>query len=528
MSIPLLILIFIDMALFIVSSVFVCEFTMHMFQLNYYRYGELWRWFKRNAQLYIGHATVGVLMLIVVLIPWSPVVKASVLIPLFISACFMSKPKKAKKPLVHTNRVKRMDVTISIILLLICVLPLIRFYDRNQSYILFAISLTFFLSPLLVPIANLINKPIEYAGNRYYIRDAKRILADCPDLSIIGITGSFGKTSVKYFLTTLLRARYNTLMTPASFNTPLGIVKTVRTELKATDEIFVCEMGAKWVGDIKELCDLVHPKYGIITSIGPQHLESMGSLENIKKTKFELADCVIASGGLLFLNGDDENIKDFNLRKKYPAITYGFDEENDFYATDVSATNKGTTFVVHTPDGETEKYSTRLIGRHNVVNIIGAIAVCSSFGIPLSALKGQVRKLEGVPHRLELSERNGATIIDDAYNANPSGTRSALEALSYFDGFRIIVTPGMVELGDKQDLLNEEFGSNAAAVVDYAILVGHEQARPIKRGLLEVGFDEEKIFVAGSINEALSKAYSVNTGGKKRIILLENDLPDNY
>ena len=133
-----------------------------------------------------------------------------------------------------------------------------------------------------------------------------------------------------------------------------------------------------------------------------------------------------------------------------------------------------------------------------------------------------------MPHRLELSEKNGATIIDDAYNSNPSGTKAALETFALFDGYRILVTPGMVELGEQQETLNREFGANAAAVCDFVALVGQRQAVPIKAGLLDAGFDEAKIFVADSIEEALTRVYALNTGDKKKVILLENDLPDNY
>ena len=180
MDVPLLILTFIDMALFVVAAVFVCETTMHMFQLNYYRYSEQFRWLRKNMNRYLGHMTLAVLMLIDVLIPWHPAVKASVLIPLFVLAIFISKPKKAKKPLVRTNRVKRMDVTITIILIAVCLIPFFKNCNNRQSYIYLALALTYALSPLIVLAANLINKPIENRINKWYIDDAVRILREIP------------------------------------------------------------------------------------------------------------------------------------------------------------------------------------------------------------------------------------------------------------------------------------------------------------------------------------------------------------
>lgn len=522
-----------DMVFFALAMFYVCNHTMHIFQLNYYRYSEQFRWFRKNNMKYLGHMTIAVLMLINVLIPWSPFVKACVMVPLNVLACAVSRPKKSKKPLVRTDRVKRMDVTLVLLVAAVCVVPVAVFGTNHESYIYFITALSYLLSPLFVLLANLINKPVELAVNRYYLNDAKKILAASPELTIIGITGSYGKTSVKYFLTTLLRSRFNTLMTPASFNTPMGVVKTVRNELRPTDEIFVCEMGAKWNGDIKELCDLVHPKHGIITSIGPQHLESMGSLDNIKKTKFALADS-LPQGGKLFLNGNDENIADYIKKKSYSPIFYGIaysDEDRerlDYFAGEISADSKGTSFTVFAPGGESMSFSTRLLGFHNVLNITGAIAVCCELGIPLAELKGAVRRLESVPHRLELSKKNGVTIIDDAYNSNPFGTKAALATLGLFDGYRILVTPGMVELGEKQDELNREFGQNAASVIDYAVLVGRNAADAMKTGLIESGFPENKIFAAGTINEALAHVNLIGSEGKEKIILLENDLPDNY
>lgn len=349
------------------------------------------------------------------------------------------------------------------------------------------------------------------------------MLAACPNLTVIGVTGSYGKTSVKFYLNTLLKAKYNVLMTPESYNTPMGVVKTVRGSLRATHEIFICEMGAKYVGDIKELCDIVHPKHGIITSIGPQHLESFKSLQNVIKTKFELADA-LPKDGMLFLNGDNEYIAE---RAPDGAITYGLNSDSKYKAKLISVGDKGTTFEVTTPDGEKEEFTTKLIGTHNCLNILGAIAVSHELGISLAELRPQVRRLESVPHRLELSKRVGMTLIDDSYNSNPSGTKAALETLSFFEGEKILVTPGMVELGDKQEEYNCEFGRNAAAVCDYVALVGERQTKSIYKGLIEAGFDEPRIFVSPSLGDALAKVGAIRTD-KKKIVLLENDLPDNY
>ncbi|MGN0464239.1 MAG: UDP-N-acetylmuramoyl-tripeptide--D-alanyl-D-alanine ligase [Acutalibacteraceae bacterium] len=504
--------------MFYLMYAFVLIDTMHFFQLNSYKPVTQLRWLKKNPDKIVYPVCAAVVSLIInYLIHGNGSPAAYAIVLLFVI------PKKAKKPLVYTPRVRRMLLTSAAV----TVIPMVLIHALTGSATALVVTQSVYaaLSPFMVMIANFINKPIEKRINNGYINDAKRILASCPELKIIGVTGSYGKTSVKYYLHTLLQAKYNVLMTPESYNTPMGVVKTIRGSLKSTDEFFICEMGARWVGDIKELCDIVHPQHGIITSIGPQHLESFGSLENVVKTKFELADS-LPEGGYLFLNGDDENIKAHETNR--PCIRYTVEGDGDYNATDISVSSKGTSFTVTAPTGETERFSTKIIGRHNVLNIVGAIAVAHTFGVPMKMLKGQVRKLEGVPHRLELINRNGITLIDDAYNSNPAGSKAALDALSLFDGFKIAVTPGMVELGEKQEELNREFGRQMARVCDYVILVGKRQAPPMLEGLREMAYGEDRIFVADTVQEAFAHAYSINSKGKDKVILIENDLPDNY
>ena len=456
-------------------------FYMHMFQLNSYRADDQWHWMLKNRGKVVPLALPLIGAVIGVICGKNAgMIVCAVFILL---ACLFYKPKKAKKPLKYTPRVRRMLVTVAVLYAAMTVLLAVFASGRITALV---VGLVAAASPFVIILANIINKPIELSINRYYTNDAKKMLAACPNLTVIGVTGSYGKTSVKFYLNTLLKAKYNVLMTPESYNTPMGVVKTVRGSLRATHEIFICEMGAKYVGDIKELCDIVHPKHGIITSIGPQHLESFKSLQNVINTKFELADA-LSKDGMLFLNGDNEYIAE---RAPDGAITYGLNSDSKYKAKLISVGDKGTTFEVTTPDGEKEEFTTKLIGTHNCLNILGAIAVSHELGISLAELRPQVRRLESVPHRLELSKRVGMTLIDDSYNSNPSGTKAALETLSFFEGEKILVTPGMVELGDKQEEYNCEFGRNAAAVCDYVALVGERQTKSIYKGLVEAGFDE--------------------------------------
>lgn len=550
----------------LIAIIFMGLREFHMLQLNGYKTPEHSWWMKKNFKRYIPH----IIMLILsfsllcirpVIFTLSPtqfqqandpvyraftgnLTKIVLCVMAVINICFIiaNKPgKKFKKPLVYTARVKRMMTTFFILVALIFAFGFCyttfdytvlsdgvksakKYFYHNLPF--YCINLALYLTPILVPLSNLINKPVEKAVQNWYINDAKKILASCPDLHKVGITGSYGKTSMKFYLSELLSSQYETLKTPESFNTPMGVTITIRRDLKPTHQYFICEMGARRVHEIKELCGIANPHDGIITSVGPQHLETFGSIENVVNTKFELADSISALGKV-YLNGDNELI-----RKKAPdypnAITYGLQEGNDWRATDVSVSDRGTEFTVTAPDGKSCRYSTKLLGEHNVQNLLGAIAYAADTGIPMEKLVLPVKRIAAVPHRLQLLDKgNGVTFIDDAYNSNPSGCRAALAVLGLFDACRILVTPGMVELGAKQEELNYEFGQEASKACDYIVLVGKKQTEPIYNGIKDSGYDMSKVYVADSLNDALAKVNAYTTD-KKKIVLLENDLPDNY
>ena len=334
-------------ALFLFASVLSALRYMHTLQLNSYRAATQLHWMKTHRErlaclipvfFSLCFAPVGQL--------WSDVVATAFLA----FSCYTIFPRKAKKPLVFTSRIKRLLCTYLLLALAFGGIGfLLGVHGRLTLPALFLLC-----SPLAVLLANWINQPLEKAARNWYIRDAKKILAADPDLTILGVTGSFGKTSVKSHLGHLLSVRYDTLITPESYNTPMGVVRTIRERLLPKHSLFVCEMGARHVGDIRELCDLVHPKHGIITSVGNQHLETFHSPENILHTKFELADA-LPPDGMLFLNGDSEPIRRHLPSLNRPYITYGLSPDCTFYASDVSVSSSGTSFLLHTPDNETSR-----------------------------------------------------------------------------------------------------------------------------------------------------------------------------
>lgn len=521
------------------AFLYVLRYNLHMFQLNGYKNGEHIHWLKKNVSRQYLLILIGISGILSMCLPH--------IVTLFLqAACALIcmkyylylKKTNTKKKLVYTARVKRLILTDSILVILLLVLTGVFL---GVSRIAGAFAVLTMLQIIALVIVNWINRPVEGMINQHYINDAKKKLRSVPDLTVIGVTGSYGKTSVKYYLDTLLKEHFEVLITPESYNTPMGVVKTIRSSLKPSHQIFICEMGARHVGDIKEICDIVHPEHGIITSVGPQHLETFFNMDNIVNTKFELADA-LPEVGLLFLNGDNEYIRNHSgkyknkifyttgewakARELESQIEEG--EVPQYYQTgDVKLSRTGTEFTVTAPDGEKETFQMRLLGEHNVINVAGAVAVANTLGIPLKQLKVPVRRIQPVAHRMQLLERGNYTIIDDAFNSNPVGSRAAVETLKQFEGVRILITPGMVELGEKEEEYNYKFGTYAADCCDYILLVGEKHTAPIHKGVLESGFSQERCRVFEKLEDALSFAYSIKAEGHK-FILLENDLPDNY
>lgn len=497
----------------------------HILQLESYMNLRYIKWMKKNKEKII---TLRELLLIIpsILIFFDITIGLCINIGILLLLLLGRNTYKEKKPLVITNRIKRLYCTISLFLIVFIIFSNIFINHILIFGILVAIlNLALIFSYFKVISVNTLNLPIEFRIQKGYYTKANNKLKQMHNLKVIGITGSYGKTSTKYILSTILGEKFNVLMTPESYNTTMGVVKTINENLKPTHEIFVCEMGAKRIGDIKEICDLVNPNYAVLTAIGPQHLETFKSIENIKKTKLELVDS-LTKNGVAFLNYQDENIKKSKIDKN--KITFGLDKTYDYYADNIIINEKGSSFDVYTKSGDIIPIKTKLLGKLNIVNIVGAISVAKELGMNIDQIKSGARFLKPVPHRLELKQNvNGSIIIDDAYNSNIEGAKMALEVLKKFkERTRILITPGIVELGEHSEEYNKILGMEAANSSDYIILVGKKQSQMIIKGLEEKNYPNKKIFVAQDLNEALKKMNEIIT--PKSVILLENDLPDNY
>lgn len=427
-----------------------------------------------------------------------------------------------------TSRVKRLIVT-NIILFILLIYGVYTLYNIKQINICYLILLLYdLLLNFIVMISIIINKPIEKLVYLSYKNKAMKKLKNMSNLKVIGITGSYGKTSSKNILSDILNVKYNALPSPKNFNTPYGLIITINNYLDKFDDFLIAEMGAYKIGEIKQLCDLVKPKYGILTKIGTAHLEIFGSQKNIQTGKFELIES-LPHDGVGVLNGDDPLQVEYNLKNNCKIVWIGIENKDvDVYASNIKTSSVGTTFDV-TFKGDNKKYTftTRLLGYANVYNILASLALAKEFNLNISQMQKAVLGVKSVEHRLELRNNGNITYIDDAYNSNPVGSKMALDVLKDMPGERIIITPGMIELGEKQYELNKAFGTNMKNTTDYVILVGEKITKPIQDGLNEVNYKADNIFIAKNTNEAFSMMKQL-VGNKVAYVLLENDLPDNY
>ncbi len=433
--------------------------------------------------------------------------------------------KNSIKKLVFTGRIKRLFIAAFLSEALLTALYCLFSNGIIGSLIAALVFCLGLISPLLTYIAWALTFPIERLISRWYVNDAKRILKSYKNLIVIGITGSYGKTTTKFILNRILSEKYNVVCTPQSFNTPMGVVRTIRESLKPQTQIFICEMGAKNKGDIKEICDIVNPDYGIITSVGAQHLETFKTVDNVFATKFELYDAVLKNGGQVFANGDSKEIA--KRIEKLDLHTYGVNKENEFSASDISYSKDGSEFKIALGN-DSVKLSTRLLGLHSTVNIIGAVSLAHTLKVSASDIKYAVASLKATEHRLELkSYINGSLLIDDAYNANPEGCLEAVRILGSFDNMKkVIVTPGLIELGKKEYECNYALGLEASKYCDIIILVGNNRSKPMADAVNSTDFNKENLHIVSSFKEAMSVYAPI--ADNNTVVLFENDLPDNY
>lgn len=421
-----------------------------------------------------------------------------------------------------TPRVKRQFITLG---LLISIYVYI-FLSLKISIIHTIIIATYLIWPLLMLVIS-INAPIEALVRNKYKRKAIAKLNAMPNLFVIGITGSYGKTSIKNIVGDIVSEFEPELRTPASFNTPNGISITVNNYLKVLHKVFIAEMGAYKPGEIKELAQMTNPNIGIVSSIGPQHLETFKVIENVQKTKMELIENLAPNGDAI-LNYDNEYIRDYEIeRNDVNVYTYGMNSiAYDLYGKDINYHFGKMSFTVIDNINDCEyKIETQLLGTHNLYNIMAAMLVCIIRGYDMQKVIKTIAKVKPIEHRLEFKKINQETlIIDDAFNANVEGMIEAVNILSKYDGYqKILITPGVIDLGSKGYELNQNVAKTFEGKIDKMFMVGNYNEKAyssIIKSSKTIDYLKVDNFLEG-YNSALQ------VEGKK-VILICNDLPDKF
>ena len=435
----------------------------------------------------------------------------------WISRNFLKREIENKKKLVFSPKARA-------ILVLSLSLNLINIVALTFLFGLVGLVLGLILSSqayIFLTVSTLILKPFEEVL-RFWIKK-KNIgkLASFKNLTVIGITGSYGKTSVKEFLSSILKTQYQVLKTPESYNTVLGIARVIDLELDESYQFFVCEMAAYKRGEIKELAKMLKPRYGILTGINEQHLETFGSIENTTAAKFELVEA-IPENGFAVINGDNDLVRKNYQKYNKSFVVYGLGNF-DFSAKNIKINKERTSFGLIL-DGKIYPCKTSLIGRSQIENIVAAATMAFKLGMKPAKITGAIANLSAVPHRLEFKNREDMLIIDDAYNSNVTGFKEALNLLDNFEGReKVIVTPGIVDLGAKTLEIHKNLGALSEKICDAIILVGKSDRT---KGLALGIKDQKKIHWMDSISNLATVLKTLNF--KNPVVLLENDLPDNY
>ncbi len=512
------------------AGVFAARGLIHYFQLSSYQVGGYVNTIRRQSRLawLPGLLTAAACLVITyaadALMAYSPVlvslgaVVAMVLSGMGIGFAFCAK-RRLRKPLHITGRVIRLSLSLAFILLLLAVglrylLPLM-----GGSALLLA------LLPVWLVLAAWLALPAEKTINGLFLRDAVRILNAQTGLVRIGVTGSYGKTSVKFILRTILNEKYPVLATRLSFNTPMGITRSIREDLRPEHRIFIAEMGARHPKDIKELCDFVHPQIGILTAVGGVHLETFGTIERVRETKYDLIRSLPSDGLAVFYDdgGICRGLYERTDKQKLLVGSIG----SDAWAEDVQLSGDGSTFTLCLRHGERAACQTALPGEHNVRNILLAAATAHELGLNIGQIQRGIAAIQPVESRIKPEKLpDGRVIINNGFNTNPDSSKESLAMLKSYPGRHIVVTPGYVEMGKQQDAFQFSLGQRIAAVADMALLIGPRRTKPIAEGLKQAGFDMDRVHVFSTLAEA--NAFLAAHQQSDDVVLYENDLPDQY
>lgn len=410
-----------------------------------------------------------------------------------------------------------------------------QYYNGVLNILFYAIPafLLFFdvFSGVFFSLIVLMFQPLTVLYRNHYISKAKKKMAKFPEMTVIGITGSYGKSSTKEFLSEILSAKFKVFKTQKNQNSEMGISAHIISNLEAGYDIFICEMGAYHKGGIKMLTDIVNPKIGILTGINQQHLATFGSQETITNTKFELIQS-LPENGIAILNCNNQIIKnEINSKERLEKISARIlvkcstKEKADIWIEKLSIQNGKINFTVKTTDNDSADFVLELIGGQNIVeNILLAIACAKKLGMSLAEISKACQNIEPEQSPTKILRGiNDIAVIDSTYSSNPDGVLAALDYLTLYEGKRVIVMPCIIELGNQARILHQEIGKKIGQVCDMAIITTKDYFNEIRDGAIEEGMAKDKILFLEDGAQIFQKIK--DNCGADDVVLLESRVP---
>jgi len=399
-------------------------------------------------------------------------------------------------------------------------------FKENTSVLLLAD----ILLPTVISFVVLAFEPFFVFLRNQILRKAKSRMSEFKNLKVIGVTGSYGKTSTKEFLTTILSAQFNVLATPEHKNSEMGIAQTILESLNEKHQIFIVEMGAYNKGGIKLLCDMVSPQIGIVTGVNQQHLSTFGSLDNLLSAEGgrELANA-LPKDGVMILNGDNKYCldlyKNINGRKKLYSVK-GDRVDSDIWTEDILVKENSISFVAISKEKEIQNFEVNVLGGQQVQNLLGAILIAKELGMSLEKISDACKTIRQEQAGMTLQDGvYGIKLIDSSYSSNPDGVMADLDYLNVFTGKKVIVMPCLIELGKTSAEAHEQIGKKIAEICDLAVITSKDYFEEIKRGAMENGMKEENILLCGRVDEIFTAVTTFCKSGD--VVLLEGRVPES-
>ncbi len=507
-------------------------FWIYLWQIKEYHMGRLLDHFEthKGKRLIFGPMpTIKIFILILFFTGFFPIAFYTLLLVYiieFLNFIISILRKNLKKPVLTPKAIFLTLVSIATVILYLFII-----YNYVEESFWFAFYLIFFdiLAPIFISFIVLFFQPFFVFIRNRIIKKAKEKIEKFKNLTVIGITGSYGKTSTKEFLHVILSKKFNVLATKDHQNSEIGISQCILDNLKEDHQVFIVEMGSYNKGGISLLCDIVKPKIGIVTGVNEQHLALFGSLENLLSAEggWELVKC-LPQDGLIVLNGDNKYCLDLYKKIKIKKKIYTINRDkiySDIWTEDVVIEKSFISFIVESGEKEMAHFSLNVLGKQNVQNILGAILVAKEFGMNFEEISDACKNIKQDQAGITLQNGiHGINIIDSSYSSNPDGVIADLDYLNIFSQKKVVVMPCLIELGPKSTEIHYKIGKKISEICDFAIITTKDRFEDLKKGAIENGFFEDKIVFSDNPKDIFAMITTFCKEGDA--VLLEGRIPN--